>query len=335
MATTTIYRINFDPLSNSDITILEAFTVEIIDNDDSLEDPDADGTPQLDVSGVPDFIGNSRNFQTFESYTGTVGGQPVTFTLLQFSSPRYVIVTSGSVDVNDTIVGTNNNIVAADPVEYTDLPDFVCFAAGTCIETPDGPRPVETLVPGDHVIVGEGEARPLRWIGRRSLDARTLSLKPRLCPIRIAAGALGSGLPRRDLRVSPQHRIALSSWRAELLFGEQTLLAPAHALINDKTILREGAGTGVEYIHLLFDQHELVKSEGVWSESFFPGDCALDAMSVAVRDEVVELFPELEGDGAAYGSTALPCLKFFEAELLKNDLCPTDQRNLRAVRSRA
>jgi len=91
----TIYEIDVDPLSSSDVVVLAAFQVAIIDNDNELEDPDTDGGQQLDVSGVPGFIGNSTSFQVFETYSGDVGGDAVAFTMLQFFNPQYIVVTSG------------------------------------------------------------------------------------------------------------------------------------------------------------------------------------------------------------------------------------------------
>ncbi|KPN62068.1 hypothetical protein AKJ29_00005 [Aliiroseovarius crassostreae] len=73
----TILEIDNDPLGSTNVTVLNAYQVEIIDDDDTLEDPDADGSQQLDVSSVPGFLGNSTNFQTFETYSGDVGGSPV------------------------------------------------------------------------------------------------------------------------------------------------------------------------------------------------------------------------------------------------------------------
>ncbi len=320
MAFITILEIDNDPLSFTDVTVLNSYQVEIIDNDDALEDPDADGSQQLDVSGVPSFLGDSTNFQTFETYSGDIGGQPVTFTLVQFSNPQYIIVTSGDVDVGDTIENTNNSIVTAPPSDYDTLPSFVCFTLGSMVLTPLGSQPIETLQPGDLVTVFDGTAKPVRWIGKRRLTVGDLRQSPHLCPVRFRAGSFSSKCPTRDLTVSPQHRIAVTSPDMQLCFGESLMLAPAKGLLDGEMVFQLPPDQEVHYIHVLFDQHELICVEGVWSESFFPGDTSLDAMDRATLREVFELFPELRQRRERFAETVLPTLKPFEAILLREGL---------------
>ena len=50
----------------------------------------------------------------------------------------------------------------------------------------------------------------------------------------------------------------------------------------------------VTYIHILFDQHEVILSDGAWTESFQPGDNSLKGVGNAQRNEIFELFPELK-----------------------------------------
>ena len=49
----------------------------------------------------------------------------------------------------------------------------------------------------------------------------------------------------------------------------------------------------VTYLHVMFDQHEVILSDGAWTESFQPGDLTLGSMGDAQRAEILELFPEL------------------------------------------
>src|SRR6056297_2625673 len=93
---------------------------------------------------------------------------------------------------------------------------ILCFTAGTMIDTPLGPRPVERLAAGDAVLTLDHGAQPLLWAGGSAFDAAALRARPRLTPIRIPAGALGPGNLSRDTLVSPQHRLLLRDWRAEL-----------------------------------------------------------------------------------------------------------------------
>ena len=103
---------------------------------------------------------------------------------------------------------------------------------------------------------GDGTA-PIVWIGRRSYAGRFVSGRPSLLPIRIQAGALGGGLPRRDLYVSPLH--------AMLLEGQ---LVPAGLLVNGRTIERVERVAQLDYIHLELPRHAVIWAEGAASESF-------------------------------------------------------------------
>lgn len=327
MATLTVYEVDFDPLLVTTITFVDEYVVDVIDDDIDLEGSDGNSTQQLDVSGIPNFSGDSTNFHVFETYTADLNGSPVSFVLLQFDGtpgpgqgPYYVILTSGSVNVGDTVTGTTQDSGSAPPIEYEDLPEFVCFTAGSLIETSAGPRAIETLKSGDLVrVAGEG-TKAVRWIGRRTISRIELKQNPHLQPVCIKKDAFGAGTPSADVRVSPQHRIPVSSAALELHFGEQTMLVPAKALVDGDRIVQDEEVRHVEYIHILFDQHELVNVEGLWSESFFPAGCTLDAMAQATLNELYDLFPLLDGDSPAYGDTVLPVLKPFEAQMVQPPL---------------
>ena len=88
---------------------------------------------------------------------------------------------------------------------------FACFASGTRILTRAGEVPVEALRAGQLVIVIEagdaGPARPIKWVGWRSLDLATHPAPELTCPVRIRRGAFADGVPQRDLFVSPDHAI--------------------------------------------------------------------------------------------------------------------------------
>lgn len=167
-----------------------------------------------------------------------------------------------------------------------------CFTPGTLIETERGLRPVETIRPGDRVKTRDHGLQPVREVLRRDLTRAELVLRPALRPVRIAAGALGRGLPQRDLTVSPQHRMLIEGSRAELLFGESEVLVPAVHMVGRPGIDRHPGLAGVTYIHLRFDGHEIVQAEGTWSESFQPGQ-AKAAEDAAVEAELLALFPGL------------------------------------------
>ena len=108
-----------------------------------------------------------------------------------------------------------------------------CFTSGTQIETPNGPRAVETLSVGDEVLTLDHGPQHIRWIGTRHLSRDDLIAKHKLLPVRIKAGALGNGLPHRDLLVSPQHRMLVRSAIAVRMFDAKEVLVPARSSCRD------------------------------------------------------------------------------------------------------
>ncbi len=192
-------------------------------------------------------------------------------------------------------------------ISFSNIENVICFAQGTRVATPYGARPVEDLKAGDLVLTMDNGIQPLRWVG-----ARTVPALGRFTPIEFATGALGNEAP---LIVSPQHRMLLTGWRSEMLFGTSEVFAAAKHLINGDTIF-ERAGGVVTYYHLMFNQHEVIFAEGTPSESFHVSDQSLSGVADAAREELFTLFPELRLMPGQHGDTARRCLKAHEAELL-------------------
>ena len=203
--------------------------------------------------------------------------------------------------VEDTVSGISDTA-------FVTINSVPCFVAGTLIATPSGRVPVEALRPGDLVETRDEGARPVRWIGRRAVPARG-----DFAPVHIDAGTLG----RHDaLKLSPLHRILIRDPLAELLFGEREVLVAAKELINGRSIRRVEGGE-VEYVHILFDRHQLVSSAGLITESFLPGAQMADSFEAEVMAEIAALFPELDPrTGRGYPPAARRTLRGYEARLL-------------------
>ena len=168
-----------------------------------------------------------------------------------------------------------------------------CFTPGTLVETDRGPRPVESLREGDRVLTRDSGYRPVLWTGRRDLGLAEQIVRPELTPVLIEKDALAPGVPDRDMLVSPQHRMLLTGARAELIAGETEVLAAATHLTARAGIRRLGPVAPVSYIHILFEEHEIIRADGAWSESFQPGTATLDALAEPTRAEILTLFPNL------------------------------------------
>lgn len=271
-----------DPDNGEVIFVLSADNLPIL-----LTDPDGGGPNNYeafaltDTSAVPgtviDFYDIGGGTQNITALSGAAAG----------ASSVNVPVPTGPQTTTTSIQWNQPN---PDTIVYEALSPgdtgLACFVAGTQVQTVDGPRRIETLSVGDLVWTLDDGFQPLRWVGSQ----RVVGKGP-LRPIRFERGELGAQEP---LFLSPQHRLLLKGWRAELLFGEAEVLVPAKALVNDHSV-RPVEMPCVRYVHLLFDRHQIVETHGVLSESFLPGDYIMAADDAAVHAEVLALFPQLKG----------------------------------------
>ena len=208
-----------------------------------------------------------------------------------------------------TVVGTQEGPGSQGQAAIPAADYFVppCFTTGVLIRTPDGPRPVETLRRGDLVWTADGGAKPLLRLLSRPVDAEELGRRPALRPILIRANAFGPGRPARDLRVSPQHRILVSDWRAALNWGAEEVLVPARALVDGHRVLVDAEARSVTYHHLVFSTHEIVESEGLLSESYLPGAVTLAGLAAEeVLAAAAVRGPARPGIGATEGALLAP-----------------------------
>ena len=193
-------------------------------------------------------------------------------------------------------------------VGFVTVNSVPCFVAGTLIRTPEGEVPVDMLRPGDLVMTQDDGAQPLRWIGHRRVAAIG-----DFAPIQIAANTFGR---HRALLLSPLHRVLIRDSLAELLFGEREVLIAARDLVNDRSVRRIEGGM-VDYVHILFDRHQVVFSEGLATESFLPGPQTTRSFESEIVAEICTLFPEIDPQtGAGYSPAVRRTLKSYEARLL-------------------
>ncbi len=189
---------------------------------------------------------------------------------------------------------TDGNVTGS--LTFTNIENVIpCFTPGTMIATPRGEVAVESLRPGDRVITRDNGIQEIRWTGAREMSWSDLTVNPHLKPILVRQGSLGNGLPERDMMVSPNHRLLVANDRTALYFDEHEVLVAAKHLVSGKGV-HEVDSIGTTYIHFMFDRHEVVLSNGAWTESFQPGDVTLKGMGNAQRTEIFDLFPDLKTD---------------------------------------
>jgi hypothetical protein len=131
-----------------------------------------------------------------------------------------------------------------------------CFAAGTLIMTAKGEVAVEDLAVGDILVTADGAEQPITWLGHRAVTVAGSNADFKYL-VRIAAGAVAPGLPRRDLLVTQDHCLLLDG-----------VLVPARMLVNDKTITLDRTITSYTYYHVELDRHAVILAEGLATESY-------------------------------------------------------------------
>lgn len=290
------------------ITFSNFQTVTLTDDDDRFDDDD---TTMSTLS------------ESFEGLPAGTKFEPEQYIDLEDSGGNFYRLVAISTDANNNTITAYSFVGDPPPPDVeltitsrtlTDLPDesfsdmsTVCFAAGTWIETPEGEVLVEQLNVGDLVETRDHGAQPLRAIILRRLDfARA---PDHLKPVQLRKGALGSNQPDRDLCVSPQHRIMVNS------DAEQPVLVAAKALTGQRGVRVMAGKRHVTYVHLAFDRHEIIMSNGIWTESFFPGPMAVQALTSSQRNEIVEIFGAFEPQATcAVLKLAAPELRVQEAK---------------------
>jgi hypothetical protein len=292
--------------------------------------PDANTLPEFDPDTQVIIGGQTYNFVFLKS--GTLDPARVPAALA--NDPVYVIKVdmNGDGDVNDNVDiqiffttspdGTianmqaiQNGALRIDNLDLTPPPDPVCLCAGTLVRTPCGVRKVESLRAGDLVLNDLGEARPIVWIGQLKLSLANLIAYPQHRPIRIAAGAFGRNMPESDLLVSPQHRVVYEGPLADLLFAESRVLVAAKHLVG--TLAEQVRPVSdVTYYHVLLEDHDLLVTNGLATESFQPARRMIDIMPDDMQAVVLSVIEALGAQHMLTRKDALRSLNRSEGELL-------------------
>ncbi|MBT0958906.1 Hint domain-containing protein [Alphaproteobacteria bacterium KMM 3653] len=285
--------------------------IEISDGGTDANFGDSDGDQTLNGAQEVDGVTYADGTAVEAEYSFVVTDGTDTWTLIGFnvnnSSPAY-----GTVEGIAVIGGPGGFPPAGVPLTVISASEGpnnaasahatpICFAAGTLIECADGLRRIEEIVPGDMVRVSGGGLRPVLWA-----HSATWQAEGDAAPIEFDAGVIGNS---RALRLSPQHRVLHESAQADLMFGANAVLVPAKAYLGQPGV-RQVIGGEVTYVHLLFENHEVIFAEGARCESLNPGDVALDSVDGAAREALRGLLP------SEALVTPFPALRRIEAQAL-------------------
>ena len=194
--------------------------------------------------------------------------------------------------------------------------DFICYAAGTRILTEYGKVPVEKLAPGDRVVTLDRGLQPIRWTNSSEQPLENTAEDKR--PVLIEAGALGPSVPKRDLVVSPQHRILIGGQQQLPHLSDTEALASAKTLTSLRRIRHMNGKRQIQWVHFACDRHEVVRANGCWSESLLLGAMALRAMGSEDRQTVARLFEKRKARRAELNGP--PARNLLRAEKLRSKI---------------
>lgn len=191
-------------------------------------------------------------------------------------------------------------------------PTVLCFGGGTMIATPRGEVAVQDLRVGDMVTTLDDGPSRILWISATHMEWPDAN--PKELPVLIGQGALGSGLPTRDLIVSPQHRMLLTGRDIRQVFGVDQAFAPAKGLTQLPGVRVMQGKKQVQYFHIVLQRHSVLIANGTASESFYPGTEALKNLKATQMLHLLSLFPGLAEDVlGAYGPIARKSLTVRQA----------------------
>ncbi len=285
----------------------------------SNDPTDDDGAANTFQIVLTDLGGGDMNVEYIYSdiQDAFVGGDHAIAGFTDGSGTIYELEGSGSDSFMETNYPTNDfgNGDPAGTFSFSTVngtPDVLgggppCYAPGTLIDTPDGPRAVETLQVGDLVVTLDHGPQQIRWVrsGKAPLEAVETEAKPVL----IAAGALGGKRPAEDLVVSPQHRILVGGHRQLQGWFESEAFAPAKSLTKLKGVRHMKGETRITWVHFACDRHEVVTANGCLSESLLLGPMVVKGLTAPERQAMTDIFgPGPTPDTALNGPPARICL---------------------------
>lgn len=183
-----------------------------------------------------------------------------------------------------------------------------CYAPGSLIETPDGPRPVQILRPGDQIVDINGQAQEVLWTHAQRYDLRDSPVPAQ--PIRIAANALGPNQPHKDLLISLQHRILVGPGGCFDGHFSVTAFTPAVSLLGYPGVTKLQHQSFITWYHFACASHHVVRANGVASESMYLGPMFLNGLRPAFRYALRMLFDNHDvASGALNGPLCHSVLK--------------------------
>jgi T5SS/PEP-CTERM-associated repeat protein len=255
-----------------ELTPTDTYTV----NNSVIDVTFADAAGVLQLDDIAQFAGTITTYQAGDSFVITGG----TLSALNGSNGNTLTVSdsgsgAGAGGIDQIIFGSAISAAGFNVVNGNTV-QVACFAAGTRIETVDGPMAVEALAVGDRVVTRDGACEPIVWIGQRAVNCERHPKPETVWPVRVRAGAFGENVPTRDLYLSPDHAVFVNG-----------VLVPVKLLVNGTSIVQVRRPS-VTYYHVELPRHAVILAEGSPVESYLDtGD-----RSDFGQDGVIRLHPD-------------------------------------------
>lgn len=131
--------------------------------------------------------------------------------------------------------------------------------AGTCVGTPMGWRPVQSIQPGDLVLTFDNGMQPVKQVAGGRLWTSADRCPQELWPLHVPAGALDNVSP---LHILGNASIMLESDLAEELYDDPFALVPAHALAGTRGIVAQAPTEPLDVVSLCFETDEVLFANG-------------------------------------------------------------------------
>ena len=108
----------------------------------------------------------------------------------------------------------------------------------------------------DRALGNAHGAKPVIWLGHRTVDCTRHPEPRKVWPLRVTAHAFGPNRPSRDLYLSPDHAIYIGD-----------VLIPVKHLLNGSTVAQVARGLAT-YYHVELPRHSVLLAEGLPAESY-------------------------------------------------------------------
>ncbi len=180
------------------------------------------------------------------------------------------------------------------------------FAPDILIETESGPVAAKDITTSHRVMTLKHGFRPVLWAGR---DLCHYTNTEGDAPIRLGAEFATVSHTGRNLMFAPGQHLLLRNGQNDLLFNSNEVLVQASDLVQFCGITEARQRYAVNWVQLLFDRVEIIKADGIWTESMVPDMGALRQNKWALATSIDAYVPQLryEHGRAAYART-LPVL---------------------------